>query len=331
MRGSVLARWLAGIACVASIACAIGWIGAAAAQSFPSKPIRFIVTSPAGGANDIHARTLGVRIAELIGQPILIDNRSGASGMIAAEMTAKSPPDGYTVLLGTDATFAVNPSLFAKVPYDVQRDFAPVLISVGVNYVLLVHPSLAVKTLPELVALARAHPGKLNYASSGNGSAFHLSMELLKSMAGIDLVHVPFKGSASSVNAMLAGEVQVMMIGLATGLPLARSGKLRALAVASSQRSPLAPDLPTFAESGLPGFHLDGWFGAMVPAATPAAVVAKLNETFIHALQSQDTRERLVAQGYEVIGSTPEQMRTRIREDAQKWGKVIRDTGAKPD
>jgi len=298
---------------------------------YPNRAIRFIVTSPAGGANDIQARTLGAKLAEQFPQPVLIDNRAGASGMIAAEMVAKAPPDGYTVLMGTDATLAVNPHLFAKVPYDVQRDFAPISINVGINYVLLVHPSVPAKSVQELIAFARAYPGKLNYASSGNGSAFHLGMELLKTMAGVDIVHVPFKGSALSVNAMLAGEVQVMLIGLTTGMPLAKSGRLRALAVASAKRSSIAPELPTIAESGLSGYDVDGWFGAVAPRGTPEGVIARLHDGFARALQQPELRERLASQGYEVIASTPEQMAAQIQSDARKWAKVIRDSGAKPD
>lgn len=300
-------------------------------QSFPNRPIRFVVTSPPGGANDIQSRTIGQRVSELLGQPVVIDNRPGASGMIAAEIVAKARADGYTLLAGTNSTFAVNPTLFPNVPYDTPRDFAPVAVTVMTPHMLLVHPSLPAKTVQELIALAKAQPGRLNYASSGSGSAFHLGMELLKTTMGVSIVHVPFKGSALSVNAMLAGEVQMMLIGLTTGMPLAKSGKARALAVANPARSALAPELPTIAEAGVPGFGYESWFGVAAPAGTSRAVVARLHEAFDRALRRPDVRDRLALQGYEVIASTPARMAAQIREDTKKWAKVIRDSGARPE
>ena len=306
--------------------------GLAQAQApFPNKPIRLIVTSPAGGSNDILNRTLGAKLAENLGQPVLIDNRPGASGFVAAEMVAKSPADGYTLLAATEATLVTNPLFFPKVPYDPERDFAPVTIAVEVSYVLLVHPSVPAKTVRELIALARSKPGQLNYASSGNGSSFHLSMELFKRMAGVDIVHVPFKGSALSVNSMLAGEVQIMFNGTPNGVPLAKSGRLRALAVAGAKRSPLAPELPTIAESGLPGYEMGGWFGTVAPTGTPAPVIAKLNSEYVRALRAPEVRERLEGFGFEVVGSTPGEFASRMRSESQRVARVIRESGAKPD
>jgi len=306
--------------------------GLAQAQApFPNKPIRLIVTSPAGGSNDILNRTLGAKLAENLGQPVLIDNRPGASGFVAAEMVAKSPADGYTLLAATEATLVTNPLFFPKVPYDPERDFAPVTIAVEVSYVLLVHPSVPAKTVRELIALARSKPGQLNYASSGNGSSFHLSMELFKRMAGVDIVHVPFKGSALSVNSMLAGEVQIMFNGTPNGVPLAKSGRLRALAVAGAKRSPLAPELPTIAESGLPGYEMGGWFGTVAPTGTPAPVIAKLNSEYVRALRAPEVRERLEGFGFEVVGSTPSEFASRMRSESQRVARVIRESGAKPD
>jgi len=306
--------------------------GLAQAQApFPNKPIRLIVTSPAGGSNDILNRTLGAKLAENLGQPVLIDNRPGASGFVAAEMVAKSPADGYTLLAATEATLVTNPLFFPKVPYDPERDFAPVAIAVEVSYVLLVHPSVPAKTVRELIALARSKPGQLNYASSGNGSSFHLSMELFKRMAGVDIVHVPFKGSALSVNSMLAGEVQIMFNGTPNGVPLAKSGRLRALAVAGAKRSPLAPELPTIAESGLPGYEMGGWFGTVAPTGTPAPVIAKLNSEYVRALRAPEVRERLEGFGFEVVGSTPSEFASRMRSESQRVARVIRESGAKPD
>ncbi len=306
--------------------------GPALAQiPFPSKPIRLIVTSPPGGSNDILNRIVGTKLAELLAQPVLIDNRPGASGFVAAEMVAKSAPDGYTLLAATEATLVANPLFFRKVPYDPQRDFAPVTIAVEIGYVLLVHPSVPARSVEELIALARTTPGRLNYASSGNGSAFHLGMELFKRMAGVDIVHVPFKGSALSVNAMLAGEVQIMLNGTPNGVPLANSGKLRALAVAGARRSPLAPELPTIAESGLPGYEMSGWFGTVAPAGTPAAVIAALNREYVRALHLPEVRERLEGYGFEVVGNTPEEFASRMRSESQRLARVIRDSGAKPE
>jgi tripartite-type tricarboxylate transporter receptor subunit TctC len=303
---------------------------AQAQASFPNRPIRFIVTSPPGGANDILNRIVGAKFSDVVGQPVLIDNRAGASGFVAAEMVAKSPADGTTLLMGTEATLVVNPLFFPKVPYNPERDFAPVTITAVIQHVLLVNPSVPAASVQELIALARARPGRLNYASSGNGSAFHLGMEMFKRMAGVDLVHVPFKGSALSVNAMLAGDVQVMLNGVPGAMPYVRAGKLRALAVAGAARSPLVPDLPTVGET-LPGFEFGGWFGAVAPAATPRPAIQKLHEAFARALHSPEVGDRLAAQGYEVVASTPEEMAGRMRSESQKWARVIRESGIRPD
>ena len=303
---------------------------AAAGQSFPSRPLRLVVTSPPGGANDIQSRIIGLKLAEQLGQPVVIDNRGGASGMLAAEIVARAPADGYTLLGGTNSTFSVNPTLFPKINYALS-DFAPVSVTVMTPHVLLVHPSLPAKSVRELVALAKAQPGRLNYASSGPGSAFHLGMELLKTAAGVQIVHVPFKGSALSVNAMLAGDVQMMLIGMATGVPLAKSGRARLLAAATPQRSALAPEIPTIAESGVPGFGYLSWFGMVARAGTPRPVIAVLHRGLDGVLRQAETRERLAAQGYEVIATTPAGMADKIREDSKTWAKVISDSGARPE
>jgi len=313
------------------LAAACSFSLAQAQAPFPNKPIRLIVTSPAGGSNDILNRTLAPKLAENLGQPMLIDNRPGASGFVAAEMVAKSPVDGYTLLAATEATLVTNPLFFTKVPYDPVRDFAPVTIAVEVSYVLLVHPSVPARSVEELIALARSKPGQLNYASSGNGSSFHLGMELFKRLASVDIVHVPFKGSALSVNSMLAGEVQIMLNGTPNGVPLARSGKLRALAVAGAKRSPLAPELPTIAESGLPGYEMSGWFATVAPAGTPAPVIAKLNSEYVRALRAPEVRERLEGFGFEVVGNTPDEFAARMLRDTQRLARVIRESGARPD
>jgi tripartite-type tricarboxylate transporter receptor subunit TctC len=305
--------------------------GSAIAQApFPSRPIKFIVTSPPGGANDILNRLIGARLQANIGQPVLIENQGGASGFVAVEALLRSPADGYTLMNGTEATLVTNPLLFPKMPYDPQRDFAPVTVTAAINHVLLVNPSLPVNSVQELIAYAHTNPGKLNYASSGNGSAFHLGMELLKRMAGVEMVHVPFKGSALSMNAVLAGDVQVMLVGTPTGLPAAKGGKLRALAIAGAKRSALAPDLPTIAET-LPGYEVSGWFAAVAPAGTPAPVIAKLNAELVRAIRSPELQEKLVPHGFEPVGNTPEELAALMRNQAQKWAKVIQESGAKPD
>jgi tripartite-type tricarboxylate transporter receptor subunit TctC len=251
--------------------------------------------------------------------------------MIAAEIVAKAPPDGYTLLAGTNSTFSVNPTLFPNAPYQSLRDFAPVAVTVMTPHVLLVHPALPAKSVSELVALAKAQPGRLNYASSGSGSAFHLGMELLKTVTATHIVHVPFKGSALSVTALLSGEVQMMLNGLPTGMPLVKSGKARALAMATPKRSALAPELPTIAEAGVPGYGYESWFGIAAPARTPRPVVTRLYQALEQTLAQPEIRERLAFQGYEVIATTPAGMAERIRTDTKTWAKVIRDSGAKPD
>lgn len=313
------------------IALACGANLAGAQTAFPTKPVRLVITSPPGGANDTLNRALGAKLSEIVGQPIVIDNRPGASGFVAAEIVAKAPADGYTGLAGTEATLVTNPLLFPKAPYNTRRDFAPVTMTAAVSHVLLVHPSLPAATVQELIAVAKARPGQLNYASSGTGSAFHLGMELFKRMAGVDIVHIPFKGSALSVGAMLAGDVQMMLIGTTTGLPLARSGKARALAMASGKRSPLAPDLPTIGESGLPGYEISSWFGVVVPAGTPAPVITRLNADFVRALRSADLRERLAPGGYEVIANTPEQFAGHMQVQSKRLARLIRDAAIKAD
>ena len=305
--------------------------GGIAAERFPVRPVRALVTSPPGGANDAQARVLGAKLSEQLGQALVIDNRPGASGMIAAEIVAKAAPDGYTLLFGTNSTYSINPSLFPRAPYETLRDFAPVAVTVMTPHVLLVHPSLPVDSVKALIALARAQPGRLNYASSGSGSAFHLGMELFKTLAKVSIVHVPFKGSAQSAAAMIGGEVQMMLVGMPTGMPLARSGKARVLGVATPARSALAPELPTIAEAGVPGFGYQSWFGVAAPVGTPRSVIARLHESLDRPLRQADVRDRLAAMGYEVIATTPRQMASKIREDTAKWAKVIRESGARPD
>lgn len=297
---------------------------------FPARPVKLIVTSPPGGANDILNRLIASRLQPNLGQPILIENQGGASGFVAVEALLRAAPDGYTLLTGTEATLVTNPLFFPKMPYDPQRDFAPVTITAAINHVLLVNPGLPIRSVQELVDYARANPGRLNYASSGNGSAFHLGMELLKRMAGVDMVHVPFKGSALSMNAVIAGDVQLMLVGTPTGLPAAKGGKLRALAIAGAKRSSLAPELPTIGET-LPGYDVSGWFAAVAPAGTPAAVVARLNAEYVRSLRSPELLEKFTPQGFEPVGSTPEELAAQMKNQASKWATIIKESGARLD
>lgn len=301
----------------------------ALAQTYPAKPIRMIAPFPPGGTTDILARVAGQKITEALGQQVIIDNRPGAGGNIGTELVAKAAPDGYTLLTAPGSTLTINPSLFAKLSYDVLKDFAPVTIIAAVPNLLVVHPSLPVKSVKELVALAKARPGQLNYASTGAGQSTHLSMELFKTMAGIDAVHIPYKGSSPALADLLGGQVSLMFDNMPSSLPHVKAGKLRALAVSTLKRSPALPQLPTVAESGLPGFEVSVWFGVLAPAGTPRDIVTKLNGAIVKSLQTPDVHERLVSQGAEAIGNTPEQFTAQMQRDLVKWAKVVKDSGAK--
>ena len=305
--------------------------GFAFAQAYPNKPIKYVVPYPPGGPLDTVARLLGQKISERIGQPIIIDNKPGAGGNIGADSVAKSPPDGYTILMGAVATHAINPTLYSKIPYDPIKDFAPItLIGITPN-VLVVHPSVPVKTVSELTALAKSQPGRLTFASGSNGSAGHLAGELYKSMTGTDLLHIPYKGGAPAVTDLLAGQVNLMFDNLANSLPYIKSGKLRAIAVTTQKRSIYAPELPTIAESGLPGFDVSTWFGVFAPANTPKEVVTRLHDEFVYALSLPDVKEKLAGLGVEPVGNTPEAFAAYIKTEAAKYADLIRKSGARVD
>ena len=300
------------------------------AGTYPAKPIRFVVPYPPGGPLDIMARGVGAKLTENWGQPVIVDNRPGAGGNIGTEFVARSAPDGYTLLMGAVATHAINPSLYARVPYDPVRDFAPVALVAVVPNILVVHPSLPVRSVQDLIGLARARPDYLSFGSGSTGSTGHLAGELFKRMAGIEMVHIPYKGAAPAMQDLLAGQVQVMFDNLANSLPQVRAGKLRALAVTTMQRSPAVPELPTISESGLPGFDLSTWFGVMVPAGTPADVVARLNAGTVRALGSAELKERLAAMGTEPpADNTPERFAAFMRSESAKYARVVRDSGAR--
>jgi tripartite-type tricarboxylate transporter receptor subunit TctC len=300
-------------------------------QGYPVKAVRLVVSFPPGGAVDFYARAVQNRLAETLGQPIVIDNRAGASGMIGADLVAKSPPDGYTLLVGNIATLATNVGIYSKMPYDPIRDFTPIMHTVSVDYVLVVHPSVPAKSVSELIALAKVNRGKLSYGSSGSGSATHLATEILKQRAGVDIIHVPFKGAGPMLTDLLGGHVYMAIDNQANLMPQAKAGKLRALAVATLTRSPTYPALPTIAESGFPGFEARAWQGIVGPARLSPDVVDRLHAAFAKVMAMQDVRDRLVEGGLTPIGGTPDAFGQFIRAEIVKWSKVARDVGARVD
>jgi tripartite-type tricarboxylate transporter receptor subunit TctC len=301
------------------------------AANYPTKPVRLVVPFPAGGTTDILARAVAQKLSEAWGQQVIVDNRPGAGGNIGSDLVAKSKPDGYTLLMGTVGTHAINPSLYKNMPYDHVKDFVPVILVAGVPNVLVVNPSLPVHSVPELIAYAKANPGKLNFASSGNGTSIHLSGELFKAMTGVEMTHVPYKGSAPALTDLIGGQVQLMFDNLPSSLPFIKAGKLRALAVTSGARAAALPDLPTLAESGLPGFEASSWFGVLAPAGTPRDIVAKLNGAIAGWLASPEAKEKLLAQGAIAAGGAPEDFARHIGAETSKWAKVVKASGAHID
>ena len=313
--------------------CVAGALAAAtpalAAELYPAKPVRFIVGFTPGGGSDMVARLLGQKLGEAWGQPVVVDNRPGAGGNLANELVVKSAADAYTVLIAS-SSFTIQPALYANLSYRPVADFAPVVLASSSPYLLVVHPAVAAQSVKELIALAKAQPGKLNYASAGAGSALHLASELFKSMAGVDIVHVPYKGT-NGIPDLIAGAVQMTIAGPPQTLTHVRAGRLRALAVTSSKRAGVAPQLPTIAEAGVPGYEVEAWYGALVPAATPRARVDQLAAAINRALASGDLREKLALQGLDPRGGSPAEFATVIRDDIAKWGRVVRDAGIKAD
>jgi tripartite-type tricarboxylate transporter receptor subunit TctC len=303
----------------------------AQANDYPAKPIRLVVPAAPGGGADFLARIVGVKLGELVGQSVVVENRAGASGTIAADGTAKSAGDGYTVLMGQSTSIVIAPQLYPKLPYDTLRDLKPVTLVAEVPNVMVVHPSVPANTVKELIALAKAKPEMLNFGSSGNGAPSHLAGEMFKSATGTRLVHVPYKGAGPAVNALIAGEIQVMFAPIVAVLPQVKSGRLRALGVTSAKRSAAAPDLPTLAETGLTGYEISSWFGLFVPASTPAAVVDKLFKETSRVLKSTDVIERFAKEGAEPVGSTPADFNNYVRAEFVKYNKVIKDNNIKAD
>jgi tripartite-type tricarboxylate transporter receptor subunit TctC len=301
----------------------------ALAQTYPSKPVKLIVPFPPGGAVDYYARAVQPRLAENLGQPILIENRAGAGGMVGADAVAKSPPDGYTLLVGNIAALAMNVGIYSKMTYDPLKDLTPILRTVAVNYVMAVHPSVPARSVAEFVAHARANPGKLTYGSAGSGSAPHLATELLKQRAGIDVLHVPFKGGGPMVTDLLGGQIQMVIADQANLMPHVKAGRLRALAVGTLERSSVHPELPTIAESGFPGFEARAWQGIVGPAGMAPDTVKRLNAAFIRAMAAPEVHQRLLEGGLDPIVGTPEAFGEFIRAEIAKWSKVAKEVGAR--
>ncbi|MGZ5174075.1 MAG: tripartite tricarboxylate transporter substrate binding protein [Burkholderiales bacterium] len=302
----------------------------ASAQSYPDHPVRVVVPFPAAGGTDILARLLVQRMAERLGANFVIDNRAGAGGTIGTEIVAKATPDGYTILVAS-SSHTINPSVYKKIGYDPARDFAPVTLIASGPGLLVVHPSVPAKNVKELIALAKSRPGQLIYASAGNGTPPHLAAELFKSMAGVDLVHIPYKGNVPAFVDLLSGAVSLSFPTITSGLPQVRSGKLRALGVTSKERSTVVPDLPTIAESGLPGYEATTWYGMLAPAKTRTLIITKLHDQMIEVLKLPDIREKLLAQGLEPVGNRPDQFAAIISMELVKWSKVVAAAGVKAE
>jgi tripartite-type tricarboxylate transporter receptor subunit TctC len=314
------------LSCAATLA-----VAPAQAQKYPSRPIRLITPVTAGSAVDTVARVVGQKLAEALGQQVVVDNRVGANGIIGTEAAARSAPDGYTLYLGNDAVLAINPGLYRKLPYDSLKDFAPVTLAANIPLVLVVHPSLPVRSVKELVVLAKARPGELNYASGGNGSPQHIPMEMLKAATRINIVHVPYKGLGPAFNDVLGGQVPMMFAGMSNVVPHARSGRLRMLAVGGLKRSSALPEVPTVAEAGVPGFNYAAWTGFLVPAGTSGETIARLHGELVKALNLPDVRERLSGLGFELVGSAPDEFAALLKNDIARLGKVVRDAGIKAE
>jgi tripartite-type tricarboxylate transporter receptor subunit TctC len=312
--------------CVALLAAGLLWVTSVTAQNYPARPVRVITPVTAGSAVDTVARVVGQKLSDTWSQQVVVDNRVGANGIIGSEAAARAANDGYTMFLGNDAVMAINPALYRKLPYDPVRDFAPVTHAANIPLVLVVHPSLPAKSVKDLIALARAHPGKLNYASGGTGSPQHLPMEMLKAATHIDIVHVPYKGLGPAFNDVLGGQVPMMFAGMSNAVPHHAAGRLRILAVGGT-RSPALPDVPTVEQAGVPGFYYAAWTGYFVPAGTPRDIAARLHADITRVLALPDVRDRLNALGFELVGSTPEALAARLKTDTARMAEVVRAAG----
>jgi tripartite-type tricarboxylate transporter receptor subunit TctC len=315
---------------IALTALAVGGAPDARAQSYPTRPLRVVVPYAAGGSTDVLARMVGQKLTETLGQPVVIDNRPGAGTLIATEIVARAAPDGHTLLMATPP-LPVAPALFEKVPFDIARDFAAVTNIAATSNVLTVHPSIPAHTVKELVALAKASPGKYTFGSSGIGGASHLATELFRSMAGIQLVHVPYKGGSVAVTDLLGGRLALMFANLTTVQPHIKTGKLRALAIGTAQRSLVVPELPTVAEAGVPGYEANNWNGVVVPAGTPLAAIERLQREIKVIVNAPDMRDKLLAAAFEPIADTPAEFARYLASERSKWGRIVKEAGIKPE
>jgi tripartite-type tricarboxylate transporter receptor subunit TctC len=318
------------IACLLA-AMAMPAFAAESAQNYPSKPIRLVVPFTPGGSTDILARVIGVKLTEAWGKQVVIDNRPGAGGNIGVDLVAKSPADGYTLVMGHIGTFGVNPTLYPKLPYDAIKDFQPITLVALVPNMLSVNPALPVHSVKELIALAKAKPGTINFGSGGNGSAAHLAGEYFKLMTKTEITHIPYRGTSPAVTDLIAGQIQMIITGVPPTLNFVKTGKLRALAVATSKRLPLLPDLPTISEAGVPGYEATQWYGVLAPAGTPKPIVAKLNAEMAKAIKGPDVREKLAADAAEPVGNSPEEFGAFIKKEIARWAPVIKASGARPE
>ena len=318
------------LALLLTIAAVVVASSAAIAQDYPNRPIRFIVPYPPGGGTDVVARVMNEALAAELGQPIIIDNRGGAAGNVGTDLAAKAPADGYNILF-TLSSHTINPRLYDKLPFDVERDFVPVSLAAAIPQIVVVNPSLPVNSVQELIAYAKANPGKLNYASAGTGSPGHMAGELFKLKAGVDMVHVPYKGGGPAVIDTIGGQVHLLFVSMPAAWQQVKAGRLRAIAVTSAKRSVAAPDVPTIGESGLPDYAVESWFGALAPAKTPPAIVARLNAAFAKVLESPQVKDRLLAQGAEAAPSTTADFDRLIKDELKKWEYVIRAANIKPE
>ena len=301
------------------------------AQRYPDKPVRLVIPFPPGGPVDNIARPIVPKISEGLGQPVLVDNRGGAGGALGAAAVAKAAPDGYTILWGSAGPVAINVSLHPNIPYDPVKDFAPITLALSTQVILTVHPNLKVNTVKELIALAKASPGKINYASVGSGSSPYLAMELFANMAGIKMLHVPYKGGADAMNDLVAGRVDLIFLGVSSVAPHIKAGKLKALAVATTRRAAALPDVPTVSEAGVPGYDANSWHGLLAPAGTPRPIIDQLNGVIVKVLHLPEVAGVLVKQGAEPVGSKPEEFGAYIRSEVAKWAKVIKDSNIKAE
>ena len=322
---------LSAAACTALAGAGLLGSGAAMAQAYPSKPVTIVVPFAAGGTTDILARIIGQALTAELGQSVVVDNRAGAGGNIGGQAAAKATPDGHTLFMGTVGTHAINASLYKKMPFDPVKDFAPLTRVANVPNLLVANPAQPYKSVKDLIAYAKANPGKVNFGSSGNGSSIHLSGELFKSLAKVDMQHVPYKGSAPAVTDLLGNQIGIMFDNMPSAIQHVRSGKLAPLAVTTAKRSPELPNVPTIAEAGVPGYEATSWFGMFAPAGTPAPVLAKLNAAIVKVLAQPDVKKKINEQGAEVYSETPEQFAAFIQAESVKWGKVVKESGASLD